>query len=129
MQGMPTRRLNSSARHSGEGRNPARKNTPRSGQNPAVVALARRIIDPLDSGLRRNDAVLSIGQFRFIAQATPLPLNADTALAAALYSAEHQLPMADSLILTAAREHQATLWTQDADLKGHKGVMYKTKPA
>jgi predicted nucleic acid-binding protein len=65
----------------------------------------------------------------FMAQGTPLPLNADTALVAALYSAEHQLPMADSLILTAAREHQATLWTQDADLKGHKGVKYKAKTA
>lgn len=65
----------------------------------------------------------------FMAQGTSLPLNADTALVAARYSAEHQLPMADSLILTAAREHQATLWTQDADLKGHKGVKYKAKPA
>jgi predicted nucleic acid-binding protein len=64
-----------------------------------------------------------------MAQGTPLPLNADTALVAALYSAQHQLPMADSLILAASREHQATLWTQDADLKGHKGVKYKAKPA
>ena len=65
----------------------------------------------------------------FMAQGTSLPLNVDTALVAALYSAEHQLPMADSLILTTAREHHATLWTQDADLKGHKGVKYKAKPA
>jgi predicted nucleic acid-binding protein len=65
----------------------------------------------------------------FMAQGTPLPLNVDTALVAALYSAEHQLPMADSLILIAAREHQATLWTQDTDLKGHKGVKYKAKTA
>ena len=65
----------------------------------------------------------------FMRQGTLLPLNADTALAAALYSAQHQLPMADSLILAVAREHQATLWTQDADLKGHKGVKYKAKSA
>lgn len=65
----------------------------------------------------------------FMAQGTALPLYADIALAAALHSAEHQLPMADSLILTATREHQATLWTQNADLKGHKGVKYKAKTA
>jgi hypothetical protein len=30
-----------------------------------------------------------------MAQGTPFPLNADTALVAALNSAEHQLPMTD----------------------------------
>lgn len=65
----------------------------------------------------------------FMAQGTLLPLNADTALAASLYSAKHQLPMADSIILCAALEHKATLWTQDIDLKGHKGVKYQAKPA
>jgi predicted nucleic acid-binding protein len=56
-------------------------------------------------------------------------LNADTALAAALYSAKHQLPIADSIILLTAWEHQAILWMQDVDLKGHKGVKYKAKTA
>ncbi len=65
----------------------------------------------------------------FMARGEIVGLDADTALAAALYSARHQLPMADSLILVTARNHQATLWTQDADLKGHKGVKYKAKTA
>lgn len=64
----------------------------------------------------------------FMTRGEIVGLNADTALAAALYSAKHQLPMADSIILLTALEHQATLWTQDADLKGHKGVKYKAKP-
>jgi predicted nucleic acid-binding protein len=63
----------------------------------------------------------------FMARGKIVGLNADTALAAALYSAKHQLPMADSVILLTAYEHQATLWTQDVDLKGHKGVKYKAK--
>ena len=41
----------------------------------------------------------------FMAQGTPLPLNSETALVAVLYSAQYQLPMADSLILAVAREH------------------------
>ncbi|MDO9449171.1 MAG: type II toxin-antitoxin system VapC family toxin [Rugosibacter sp.] len=63
----------------------------------------------------------------FMAQGVPLPLSAETALAAALYSALHQIPLADSIILVSAREHNATLWTQDSDLKGHDGVMYREK--
>jgi predicted nucleic acid-binding protein len=63
----------------------------------------------------------------FMAQGIPLPLGEETALAAALYSARHQLAMADSLILVSARERGAMLWTQDIDLKGHDGVQYQAK--
>jgi hypothetical protein len=42
-------------RHSGAGRNPARTNNPRSGQNPNVALLRRGFLYQLDSGLRRND--------------------------------------------------------------------------
>lgn len=63
----------------------------------------------------------------FMAKGDIITLGANTAFAAALYSAKHKLPMADSLILITAQEHQATLWTQDADLKGHKGVKYRAK--
>lgn len=63
----------------------------------------------------------------FMAQGVPLALGAETAFAAALYSAQHQLPLADSIILISARENDAILWTQDSDLKGHDGVMYQEK--
>jgi predicted nucleic acid-binding protein len=63
----------------------------------------------------------------FMAQGVSLPLNEETAQAAALYSARHQLAVADSIILISAREQSATLWTQDADLKGHDGVNYQAK--
>ncbi len=46
---------------------------------------------------------------------------------AALLSAQHRLPMADSLILAAAREHGATLWTQDEHFEGLEGVQYFPK--
>ena len=65
----------------------------------------------------------------FMARGEIVGLDADTALAAALYSARRQLPMADSIILFTALAYQATLWTQDIDLKGHKGVKYKAQPA
>ncbi len=42
-------------RHSGAGRNPAKTNIPRSGQNQNLVSLREKLSDYLDSGLRRND--------------------------------------------------------------------------
>jgi hypothetical protein len=44
------------SRHTGEGRYPAMKNPPRSGQSHDGVPLAWGIFNHLDSGLRRNDA-------------------------------------------------------------------------
>lgn len=63
----------------------------------------------------------------FMAQGTSVTFNAQTALDAALYSAKHQLALADSLILQISKDNNATLWTQDIDLKGHDSVQYKAK--
>ena len=45
-------------------------------------------------------------------------LDASVAIAAAQLSHALRLPMADSIILTTARQHQARLWSMDADFKG-----------
>ncbi|MEJ5239827.1 MAG: type II toxin-antitoxin system VapC family toxin [Anaerolineales bacterium] len=54
-------------------------------------------------------------------------ITAPIALHAALLSARHRLPMADSLILAVAREHDAILWTQDEHFEGLEGVRYFPK--
>jgi len=54
-------------------------------------------------------------------------LDAAIALSAAKVSATLKLPMADSIMLTTARMHGATLWTQDADFEGIEGVQYVGK--
>lgn len=54
-------------------------------------------------------------------------LTPQRALSAATFSLKHSLPMADSIILAAAREHEATLWTQDEDFKGLNRVKYFPK--
>lgn len=59
-----------------------------------------------------------------MAQGTVVDLDAALALVAARTSAELKLPMADSVILATARQHGATLWTQDADFAGMAGVRY-----
>jgi predicted nucleic acid-binding protein len=54
-------------------------------------------------------------------------LNQELALAAAVLSLEHKLPMADSIILATARASNAILWTQDEHFKDLEGVKYIKK--
>lgn len=54
-------------------------------------------------------------------------LDAELALEAAKTSREMKLPMADSIILSTARAHDATVWTQDRDFEGIAGVEYIEK--
>lgn len=56
-----------------------------------------------------------------------IDLTVPLALSAALLSSEHQLTMADSIILAVAREQHATLWTQDEHFKGLGDVHYIEK--
>lgn len=46
---------------------------------------------------------------------------------ASVASKDHQLAMADAIIWQTARSHQAKLHTQDIELKGLPGVIFKAK--
>jgi len=61
-------------------------------------------------------AVVAMQRGKVVDLSTPL------AIAASRLSIEHQLPMADSIILATARAHQAHVWTQDTDFAGIDGV-------
>ena len=54
-------------------------------------------------------------------------LTASMAIAASKLSLEHNLPMADSIILATAKEFEATIWTQDSDFKNIDDVKYFPK--
>ncbi len=54
-------------------------------------------------------------------------MTQEIALAAAVLSLDHRLPMADSLILATAQANHATLWTQDEHFKDMEGVKYILK--
>ncbi|PKL52128.1 MAG: VapC toxin family PIN domain ribonuclease [Nitrospira bacterium HGW-Nitrospira-1] len=51
-------------------------------------------------------------------------LNTPLAIAASRLSLEHNLPMADSIILATAQEFKAIVWTQDSDFKNLGKVKY-----
>jgi len=58
---------------------------------------------------------------------TVADMNTSLAIAASKLSLEHNLPMADSIILATAQEFKAVLWTQDADFKNMSNVKYFPK--
>jgi predicted nucleic acid-binding protein len=60
-------------------------------------------------------------------RAQVVDLTPQRALTAASISLRHSIPMADSIILATAQEHDAVLWTQDDDFKGLKNVNYFPK--
>jgi predicted nucleic acid-binding protein len=51
-------------------------------------------------------------------------LSAPLAIAASKLSLEHNLPMADSIILATAQEFKAIIWTQDLDFKSLNNVKF-----
>jgi predicted nucleic acid-binding protein len=60
-------------------------------------------------------------------QGAVVDLDTSLALSAARVSLDFRLPMADSIMLATSRAFNATLWTQDADLKALDGVQYTEK--
>ena len=58
---------------------------------------------------------------------TVVDLTASLAIASSKLSLEHNLPMADSIILATAKEFDATIWTQDSDFENIGDVKYFPK--
>ena len=58
---------------------------------------------------------------------TVVDLTTPLAIAASKLSLEHNLPMADSIILATAQEFNAILWTQDSDFKNMSNIKYFPK--
>jgi len=60
-------------------------------------------------------------------QGQVVDLNSAIAISAAKISHENKIPMADSIMLATARNHEAVLWTQDVDFASFSDVKYVTK--
>lgn len=60
-------------------------------------------------------------------QSQVVEIDANLALIAARLSASLRLPMADSLILATAQQHDSIVWTQDIDFDGLPDVRYIKK--
>ena len=74
---------------------------------------------------RGEDAALQAAAI--MSQGQVIDLDTSLALTAAKLSAEHKMPMADSIILATARQYNAIVLTQDNDFEGITGVEYFKK--
>ena len=86
----------------------------------SIYEVFKRVLQQRDE----SDALEAVAVMQ---QGQVVELDAAIALSAAKVSATLKLPMADSIMLTTARMHDATLWTQDADFEGMEGVQYIEK--
>jgi predicted nucleic acid-binding protein len=68
-----------------------------------------------------NDALQAVMPMQ---KGTVVDLTASLAIAASKLSLEHDLPMADSIILATAQEFDATIWTQDSDFDNMNNVKF-----
>ena len=71
-----------------------------------------------------NDALQAVVAMQ---KGTVVDLTVSLAITASKLSLEHNLPMADSIILATAKEFNAILWTQDSDFKNINDVKYFPK--
>jgi predicted nucleic acid-binding protein len=85
------------------------------------------IYEVFKSVLRQRDESAGLQAIALMKQGQVVDLTTNIAMMAAKLSLKHNVPMADSIILSTGRLYQATVWTQDADFKGLDGVEYVKK--
>ncbi len=83
----------------------------------SVYEVFKRVLVQRGEG----DALQAVAMMQ---QGSIIDLTAAAALDAARLSIDAGLPMADAIIMSVARSHDATLWTQDAHFEGMDGVTY-----
>lgn len=83
----------------------------------AIYEVFKRILQQRGD----HDALQAVA---VMVQGRVVDLDRSIALSAARISIDHDLPLADSVMLATARSFQATFWTQDADFEGIENVKY-----
>ena len=82
------------------------------------------IYEVFKSILRQKDEDAALQVVALMRQGKVIDIDTSIALAAAKISLNLSLPLADSVIVAAAKAYEAIIWTQDADFKGIEGVKY-----
>jgi toxin FitB len=77
--------------------------------------------------LRERDEDAALTAVSLMKQGRVIDLSFELAIQAAKTSADHKIPMADSIILTTGILHNATVWTQDSDFKDFANVKFFPK--
>lgn len=92
-----------------------------------LVVPSISIYEVFKSVIRQRDESAGLQAVALMKQGQVIDLTTNISMMAAKLSLDHNIPMAASIILATGRLYQATVWTQDADFKGLKGVKYIQK--
>ena len=93
----------------------------------ALIVPAITVYEVFKTVLRQRNESDALQAVALMLQGTIVDLSASISILAAKISLEHELPMADSIILATARLYEAAVWTQDSDFEGIDGVQYIPK--
>ena len=91
----------------------------------SLVVPAISVYEVFKSVLQQRDEGDALQAVALMQQGRIVDFDATSAIAAAGLSVDLGLPLADAIMLSTARAHGATLWTQDADFEGLDGVRFK----
>jgi predicted nucleic acid-binding protein len=95
----------------------------------SLIVPSLSVFEVFKRVLQQRDENAALQAVALMQQGRVIPLDTSLALEAARLSVALRLPLADSVILATAQDHQATLWTQDADFASISGVRYRAKGA
>ena len=84
----------------------------------SLIVPAITVFEVFKWTLREHSEAQAIQAIALMQRGKVVDFDSSIAIAAAQLSHALRLPMADSIILTTARQHQARLFSMDADFKG-----------
>jgi len=93
----------------------------------ALVVPSMTIYEVFKVVYRQRGEDAALQAVALMQQGTVVELTASLAMIAAKTSLDTGLPMADSIILATARQHEAQLWTQDEHFLDVPGVRFVAK--
>ncbi|WP_305045347.1 type II toxin-antitoxin system VapC family toxin [Geoalkalibacter sp.] len=94
---------------------------------PSLIVPVISIYEVFRVVCRQRGEDLALKAVALMQQGRVVELGAAPALEAARLGMELQLPLADSIILATARQHQALVWTQDEHFSRLPDVRYFPK--
>ncbi len=92
-----------------------------------LLVPAISIYEVFKRTLQQCDETRALQAAAFMRRGKVIDLDTQLSLTAAKLSLQHQLPMADAMILATARQYDAILWSQDSDFSGLEQVRYIEK--
>jgi predicted nucleic acid-binding protein len=92
-----------------------------------LIVPSLSVLEVFKRVLQQRDENAALQAVAVMQQGVLVDLDSALAISAARLGVECRLPLADSVTLATAREHDATLWTQDADFKGLEKVRYRKR--